>query len=129
MADTGDGFNATYSMFNLIARDKLRIEHRTGHVDTQRGKVLVLGGDEVESRRKSKANCLSARHHMHGISGISSHTDLPAKRTQHSQVYPLSSYTEYTNRLIYPMRAAMPKKRDMITDVFAMPGNHDWYLL
>jgi len=48
VADTGDGFNATATVANLLARDTLTFpvdggESRT----TQAGSLLVLGGDEV----------------------------------------------------------------------------------
>ncbi|MEV6925490.1 metallophosphoesterase [Dactylosporangium sp. NPDC051485] len=42
-ADTGDGFNATYSMAYLLGQPALRVD---GH-DLPRGEVLVLGGDQV----------------------------------------------------------------------------------
>lgn len=42
-ADLGDGFDATYTMASLLAEESLTVE---GH-RLPRGKVLVLGGDEV----------------------------------------------------------------------------------
>jgi hypothetical protein len=42
-ADTGDGFNATYSIAYLLAQRSLSVE---GH-ELPRGEVLVLGGDQV----------------------------------------------------------------------------------
>jgi hypothetical protein len=42
-ADTGDGFNATYSIAYLLAQAGLTID---GH-ELPRGEVLVLGGDQV----------------------------------------------------------------------------------
>ena len=42
-ADTGDGFNATYSVAYLLAQRSLSVE---GH-ELPRGEVLVLGGDQV----------------------------------------------------------------------------------
>ncbi|WP_223936391.1 hypothetical protein [Arthrobacter sp. StoSoilB5] len=42
-ADLGDGFDATYSVALLLAQDKLTVD---GH-ELPRGRVLVLGGDEV----------------------------------------------------------------------------------
>lgn len=43
IADTGDGFNATYTMARLLAEPRLDVGGQT----TQRGKLLVLGGDLV----------------------------------------------------------------------------------
>jgi len=43
VADIGDGFNATYAVANQLAQPQLTLGGQT----TQRGKLLVLGGDEV----------------------------------------------------------------------------------
>ena len=42
-SDVGEGFASTYSVATLLARAQLTVD---GHA-TQRGKLLVLGGDEV----------------------------------------------------------------------------------
>lgn len=42
-ADLGDGFDATYTVASLLAQDTLTVD---GH-ELPRGRVLVLGGDEV----------------------------------------------------------------------------------
>jgi hypothetical protein len=42
VADLGDGFDATYSIASLLARDELDLG-----VPTPRGRLLVMGGDEV----------------------------------------------------------------------------------
>ena len=51
-ADTGDGFNATYTVASLLARRDLAVEHDDprlppGPLHLPRGQVLVLGGDET----------------------------------------------------------------------------------
>ncbi|MFO1169039.1 MAG: metallophosphoesterase [Rhodoblastus sp.] len=43
VADLGDGFDATFAIASLIARENLVVH---GH-STRRGKLLVMGGDEV----------------------------------------------------------------------------------
>jgi hypothetical protein len=43
VADLGDGFNPTYAVASLLARRELSLD---GH-DTERGRLLVLGGDQV----------------------------------------------------------------------------------
>jgi hypothetical protein len=45
LADTGDGFNPTYTTASLLAREELELEHDGEVHPTQRGRVLVLGGD------------------------------------------------------------------------------------
>ena len=42
-SDVGDGFDSTYTIASLMARDRLKVKG----VETERGRVLVLGGDEV----------------------------------------------------------------------------------
>jgi hypothetical protein len=85
VADLGDGFNATYAVASLLARRTLTVG---GH-RTERGSLLVLGGD---------------------------------------QVYPSANRDEYENRFIGPYRAALPcETRQVPPDMFAIPGNHDWY--
>jgi hypothetical protein len=51
-ADTGDGFNATYTVASLLARRRVAVEHHdpalpSGPLELPRGELLVLGGDEV----------------------------------------------------------------------------------
>ncbi|HUP14503.1 MAG TPA: metallophosphoesterase [Acidimicrobiia bacterium] len=43
------------------------------------------------------------------------------------QVYPTADYQNYRNRLIGPYRAALPAVEGDRPDLFAIPGNHDWY--
>lgn len=43
------------------------------------------------------------------------------------QVYPTADYPTYRDRLIGPYRAALPHEGDRPADLFAIPGNHDWY--
>ena len=44
VADTGDGFNATYAVARLVARDSLPVK---GQPLLPRGEFLVMGGDQV----------------------------------------------------------------------------------
>jgi hypothetical protein len=87
IADLGDGFDSTYAMARLIAKKTLRVASESKSVETQRGKFVVLGGD---------------------------------------QVYPTASRDEYQNRFVGPYRAALPWSKDAV-DMYAVPGNHDWY--
>lgn len=43
MSDLGDGFNPTYTMAHLLAKDKLEVKGK----EIKRGKILVMGGDEI----------------------------------------------------------------------------------
>ena len=47
VADSGDGFDATMTIADLVARETLTLHGRTGEHRTQAGAVLVLGGDQA----------------------------------------------------------------------------------
>lgn len=47
IADLGDGFDSTYAMARLLAKKTLRVASESKSVETQRGKFVVLGGDQV----------------------------------------------------------------------------------
>jgi hypothetical protein len=90
VADLGDGFDSTYAMACLLARDELRLEDgdKAAHV-MPRGRVLVMGGD---------------------------------------QVYPVPTRDAYENRFRGPYGAALPwAPNETAPDLYAIPGNHDWY--
>ncbi len=86
ISDLGDGFNATYTMANLLAQNGLQLDSH----QTKRGDILIMGGDEV---------------------------------------YPTPEQKEYDNRLKGPYAAAFPWKDNDPSrpELFAIPGNHDWY--
>jgi hypothetical protein len=43
------------------------------------------------------------------------------------EVYPTASRAEYEDRLVFPYEMACKHTRAPHPDVFAIPGNHDWY--
>ena len=92
VADVGDGWNPTYAIARLLARDGITLGEGDDARVLERGRLLIMGGDEV---------------------------------------YPTAKPAEYENRLIYPYDAALhaegDKKDEPLGDLFAMPGNHDWY--
>ena len=108
VSDTGDGWDATYTVAYYVAQDELRLASResepVGHgpaepenpeLATMRGRLLIFGGDEV---------------------------------------YPFASRDEYDARLVLPYACAFPNAHPSHGEppaeaprVFAIPGNHDWY--
>lgn len=87
VADTGEGWSATYSIASLLSRDWLNLGK--GAQKVERGRFLIFGGDLV---------------------------------------YPHASDTEYRNRLKRPFEAATAwRSDDKELQMFAIPGNHDWY--
>jgi hypothetical protein len=88
VSDAGDGFDSTYTVAWLLAQSRLRLSWSGAEHDTERGRVLVFGGD---------------------------------------QVYPAASWDRYHERFVDPYTAALPFVRGQPPDLFAIPGNHDWY--
>jgi len=98
LADTGDGWNSTHAVAALVAEPQLAV----GAENLPRGRFLLLGGDEV---------------------------------------YPVASRQSYEERLVIPFEVAFPEpdpstarvapahpQDDLNSvDLFAIPGNHDWY--
>jgi hypothetical protein len=107
VADSGDGWDPTYAIARLLARETLDLSLTTAdgtgahggpgrssahRFTTSFGEVLVFGGD---------------------------------------QVYATASRDEYKRRFIEPFDQAVTVEgaRECLknTDVYAIPGNHDWY--
>ncbi len=47
VADLGDGWNSTYTMARLLATEELKLDWNGESHATQRGRILVMGGDQV----------------------------------------------------------------------------------
>ncbi len=47
IADLGDGFDATYTMARLVSQETLPLSDGAATYETRRGKILVMGGDQV----------------------------------------------------------------------------------
>ena len=47
VADLGDGWNSTYTVARLLASEQLELERNDEAIATQRGQILVMGGDQV----------------------------------------------------------------------------------
>jgi hypothetical protein len=88
-SDVGDGFNSTYTIAWLLAQPTLKLTHEGSDYITERGRLLILGGDEV---------------------------------------YPAARWDRYRERFVLPYRAALPfVDPAKAPNMFAIPGNHDWY--
>lgn len=114
-ADLGDGFDSTYAVSYLMAANALAgranpqqpniagVEGLSPDVELNAGKLLIMGGDEI---------------------------------------YPWPSREAYADKLQRPYEWALPPKQQSEAvaegggqdaepaterDVFAIPGNHDWY--
>lgn len=92
ISDTGDGWDSTYAVAYFAAQPQLSLNPTVNSTSTpiltQRGDILVFGGD---------------------------------------QVYPTPSHKNYNERLVVPYSLALPSDSNAAPDLFAIPGNHDWY--
>jgi calcineurin-like phosphoesterase family protein len=86
LSDTGDGWEATYTMAWLLAQGELEAPNTE---PLPRGDLLLLGGDQV--------------YPAPGVDGVA-----------------------YEDRFVGPFAAASPDAGSS-RDLFAIPGNHDWY--
>ncbi len=85
MADTGDGWNSTFTVASLLARPTLTLDGK----ETPRGRLLVLGSDEV---------------------------------------YPVAGRDAYEQKFVQPFTCAATAAPGADgPELFAIPGNHDWY--
>lgn len=104
-ADLGDGFDATYTVASLLAQDSLSVE---GH-ELPRGRVLVLGGDEVYP----VASPAAYENRMVGPYRTAFPDRTPALRGPHNAPNPTNS--------------TQSGPRNEVPIMLALPGNHDWY--
>ncbi|MGF9763144.1 metallophosphoesterase [Microvirga sp. 0TCS3.31] len=99
ISDTGDGWDATYTVAYHAAQDKLTLTtsdmpgSATSGIQTERGSLLIFGGDEVYPAASLEA--------------YETRLILPFEHA-------------------FPKRAATGSLRSS-PHVFAVPGNHDWY--
>ena len=47
VSDLGDGWNSTYTVARMLAQEKLALFHEGESLETRRGEILVMGGDQV----------------------------------------------------------------------------------
>ena len=91
-ADTGDGFNSTYTNAFLLSQKKILVKeagNKTGKIELPKSSILIFGGD---------------------------------------QVYPVANREAYQNKFIGPFSTANPPDASgQEEDMYAIPGNHDWY--
>lgn len=93
VSDVGDGFSATYSIAEAIAKNELE----AGGEKLHRGKMLVMGGDEV-------------------------YPTPSAEEYKDRTVGPYETALQY----LYEV-GADGEEIDVALSLYAVPGNHDWY--
>ena len=130
VADLGDGWNPTYTLAYHLSRQRLDVRDF-----------------DPESAPAASANKGTPAHHApdsrvrgNGAGGNGPDTQTAGMRpATHDlrrgdvlvfggdQVYPTASRAEYQDRLLRAYETAMRDSASPSPDVFAIPGNHDWY--
>jgi hypothetical protein len=111
VADTGDGFDPTYSVAWCVSQSHLR---PAGHdEDLRRGDVLILGGDEV-----------------YPYATATQYDD--RFRGPYTSALPWTTPGSAKAHLTDPHGSATAEEADDAAQLvnpcmFAIPGNHDWY--
>lgn len=125
IADVGDGWNSTYTMAWLLAQDPERLDPQGAPLKgTERGSVLIFGGDEVYPR--ARANEYQARLvGPYEAAGLGSDGTVFAIPGNHDWYDGLTSFMRIfcRNRWFAGRRA--PQKRSY----FALQLPHGWWLL
>jgi hypothetical protein len=99
VADLGDGWNSTYTLAYHISRKTLPVL-------------------EFDPEEDSYNGVRPATHHLKRGDVLVFGGD---------QVYPTASRKEYQERTLRPYETALRDSESPNPDVFAIPGNHDWY--
>lgn len=110
MADTGDGWDSTYSVASLLSRDRLNVPVAEGadeRISLPRGRFLLIGSDLVYP----SANLKEYRQRF--LTPFGTAWDWLWKKASAQPPVP-REYGEYV-RLKDPPA------------IYAIPGNHDWY--
>ena len=96
VADLGDGWDATYSIARLVAAEKLEPElNGDAHV-TERGRLLIMGGDEVYPAAKRDE-------YENGLIGPY-RAALPCSHDQHPELFAIPGSHDWYDGLINFMR-------------------------
>jgi hypothetical protein len=111
ISDLGDGFDATYTLAHLLARPALEVDYHGQKHSLPRGKVLVLGGDEVYPTPE--------------LDEYNNRFKGPYKAAFPDQ-YDDPSLTPDPDDRSLDRKFATPQFQNSPW-LFAVPGNHDWY--
>lgn len=110
IADTGDGWESTYSIASLLSRDYLCVNTKQDKLKLPRGSFLLLGGDEIypgPSEINYENRLLNPFHHAWDWLWLN------------------DTNTAQDNNIKRQTGTYLPLERT--PDIYAIPGNHDWY--
>lgn len=128
-ADTGDGWNSTYSIARLLALPRLEVSDPTGrrHV-LERGRLLVLGGDEVypsASREAYQERLVNPFEDAMGRARKEDDLHLYAIPGNHDWYDGLAAFL----RLFCANRWVAGRRTRQSRSYFALKLPHNWWLL
>ena len=128
VADTGDGFDSTYAVASAVAADTLDVRDASGasHA-TQRGRVLVFGGDLVYpvASREQYAQRLVMPYELALPASSAPHPDAFAIPGNHDWY---DSLIAFTRRFCSERWFAGWRTRQRVS-YFALQLPHDWWLI
>ncbi|MBL4772833.1 MAG: metallophosphoesterase [Alcanivoracaceae bacterium] len=107
IADTGDGWDSTYTIASLLSRDYLLVNDDNKIKKLPRGDFLLMGGDEVypgPSEAAYEARLIKPYQHAWDWLWLNDTDNAAGTRNT-------GSFLKLKNQ----------------PDVYAIPGNHDWY--
>ncbi len=113
VADLGDGWDSTYTVAYHVAQ-----------------KSLVVSEPSSKEEEKEQEKKAPARVSTNATPNATNQHELRRADVLvfgGDQVYPTASRKEYQDRLMRPYETALRDSASPSPDVFAIPGNHDWY--
>ena len=106
IADTGDGWDSTYTIASLLSRDYLVLEKDESTTRLPRGSFLLMGGDEIYPGPSEKAyEQRLVKPYKHAWDW------LWLKQSKNNNNREIGTFIQLENK----------------PDLYAIPGNHDWY--
>lgn len=127
LADTGDGWDSTFAVAAAMARPKIMADARGGKVETKRGDVLIMGGDEVyptANRKEYKRRLL-----------LPFETALKELKEGNPHVYAIPGNHDWYDSLVSFTRVFIGKEwvgawfAPQDRSYFALKLPHGWWLL
>ncbi|MCU0685478.1 MAG: hypothetical protein MUF34_25095, partial [Polyangiaceae bacterium] len=127
IADVGDGFNSTYALARTLASPSLVVRD-----EEDKARASADGGNEGgQAGEGGKTKGAAGQGSEAAKAGPAGNLRLPRGSILvmgGDQVYPAPSPAQYQERLVMPYSCALrPDQDGKAVDLFAIPGNHDWY--
>jgi hypothetical protein len=110
VADTGDGWDSTYTVAYYLTQPSLKVMVPE---DKRKKRRKAAERDEDSEAKKTADNEVTQRGEILIFGG--------------DQVYPSADHKSYQCRLVAPYENALAETKPPQPFLFATPGNHDWY--